>query len=59
MTNNKDYTPALGYDWLSSFYDLTIKLTMPEQSSGPGLLMKLTPGIMKKYLKWDLEQDRI
>jgi ubiquinone/menaquinone biosynthesis C-methylase UbiE len=25
------YIPALGYDFLSKYYDLTIKLTMPEK----------------------------
>lgn len=28
---NKTYIPALGYDFLSEYYDLTIKLTMPEK----------------------------
>lgn len=28
---NKDFIPALGYDFLSEYYDLTIKLTMPEK----------------------------
>ncbi len=27
----KEFVPALGYNWLTSFYDLTIKLTMPEK----------------------------
>lgn len=26
----KKFTPALGYDWLTGFYDFTIKWTMPE-----------------------------
>jgi hypothetical protein len=25
------FTPALGYDFLTGWYDLTIKLTMPER----------------------------
>ncbi len=27
----KIFVPALGYDWLTNFYDVTIKLTMPEK----------------------------
>jgi len=27
----QEYTPALGFDWLSAWYDLAIKLTMPER----------------------------
>ncbi|UJR19043.1 hypothetical protein I4U23_022174 [Adineta vaga] len=30
MSDKKKFIPALGYDWLTKFYDLTIKLTMPE-----------------------------
>ncbi len=26
-----NFTPALGYSWLTGFYDLTIKMTMPEK----------------------------
>lgn len=28
---NEKFIPALGYDFLTTFYDLTIKLTMPEK----------------------------
>lgn len=28
---NEKYIPALGYDFLTAYYDLTIKLTMPEK----------------------------
>ena len=34
MTDKKEFIPALGYDWLTGFYDLAIKLTMPEKKSG-------------------------
>ena len=27
----KTYTPALGYDFLTAYYDLAIKITMPEK----------------------------
>ncbi len=28
---DKEFIPALGYNWLTNFYDATIKLTMPEK----------------------------
>ena len=28
--NKKEFIPALGHDWLTRFYDLTIRVTMPE-----------------------------
>lgn len=31
MKNFKEFKPALGFDWLTGYYDLAIKLTMPEQ----------------------------
>ncbi len=31
MKEKKEFIPALGYNWLTSFYDLTIRLTMPEK----------------------------
>jgi len=31
MTTKKEFIPALGYDWLTAYYDLAIKLTMPEK----------------------------
>jgi len=31
MSEEKKFVPALGYDWLTIFYDATIKLTMPEK----------------------------
>ncbi len=30
--STKEYTSALGYDWLSVWYDLAIKLTVPERT---------------------------
>jgi len=38
-----EYIPALGYDWLTGFYDLTIKLTMPERKFRQLLMDKLAP----------------
>lgn len=31
MGKAHEYIPALGYDWLTGFYDLTIRVTMPER----------------------------
>jgi ubiquinone/menaquinone biosynthesis C-methylase UbiE len=42
MTEKK-YIPALGYDWLTGFYDLTIKLTMPEKKFRARLIDELKP----------------
>lgn len=42
-SNNTDFIPALGYDWLTDFYDLTIKLTMPEKKFRSMLISLLEP----------------
>mgnify|MGYP002785085033 CR=1 FL=1 len=43
MTNKKDFIPALGYNWLTGLYDLTIKLTMPERKFRAKLIDILNP----------------
>lgn len=43
MKEKKDFIPALGYNWLTSFYDLTIKLTMPEKKFRTLLIDELDP----------------
>jgi len=43
MTNKKDFTPALGYNWLTGLYDLAIKLTMPERKFRTKLIDLLNP----------------
>lgn len=43
MTDKKEFIPALGYHWLTSFYDLTIKLTMPEKKFRAQLIDQLDP----------------
>jgi len=43
MAEKKEFTPALGYDWLTGFYDLTVKLTMPEKNIRKKLIEKLAP----------------
>ena len=41
MAEKKDFIPALGYSWLTSFYDLAIRLTMPEQEIRKRLIEEL------------------
>lgn len=43
MTKKKDFIPALGYNWLTGLYDLTIKLTMPERKFRVKLIDILNP----------------
>jgi len=43
MTKKKDFIPALGYNWLTGLYDLTIKLTMPERKFRTKLIDILNP----------------
>jgi ubiquinone/menaquinone biosynthesis C-methylase UbiE len=40
---NKKYIPALGYDFLSEYYDLAIKITMPEKKFRNRLIDWLGP----------------
>jgi ubiquinone/menaquinone biosynthesis C-methylase UbiE len=40
---NKKFIPALGYNWLSGLYDLTIKITMPEKKFRNKLIEYLNP----------------
>ena len=40
---HQKYIPALGYDFLSAYYDLAIKLTMPEKKFRDILIEKLNP----------------
>lgn len=39
----QDYIPALGYDFLTAYYDLTIKLTMPEKKFRRLLIEEIHP----------------
>ena len=43
MIKKKDFIPALGYNWLTGLYDLTIKLTMPERKFRTKLIDILNP----------------
>lgn len=52
MTNTKEYIPALGYDWLTKFYDLSIKITMPEKKFRNKLINEVNPIIGEKILEF-------
>ena len=43
MNNKKEFIPALGYNWLTGYYDLAIKLTMPEKKFRSKLIDELDP----------------
>jgi len=32
IAEKQDFTPTLGYDWLTGFYDLAVKPTMPRKN---------------------------
>lgn len=53
----KEYTPALGYDWLSIWYDLAIKLTMPEQKFRNRLIDHLNPVSGERILEFGGETE--
>lgn len=41
MNDRENFVPALGYDWLTGFYDLTVRMTMPEQQIRTRLIDQL------------------
>lgn len=43
MTSEQKFIPALGYDFLSEYYDLAIKLTMPEKKFRNRLVNFVSP----------------
>ena len=51
-SNKKDFIPALGYDWLTGMYDLTIKLTMPETKFRNRLISEVNPQNDEKILEF-------
>jgi hypothetical protein len=59
MTNKKEFIPVLGYDWLTGFYDLTIKLTMPEKKFRARLIDELKPMNDETILEFGLARDKI
>lgn len=52
MTDKKKFIPVLGYDWLTAFYDLTIKLTMPEKKFRAKIIDELEPKNDEKILEF-------
>lgn len=52
MTTQKKFTPALGYNWLTGLYDLTIKLTMPEKKFRTKLIDILEPNDNESILEF-------
>jgi ubiquinone/menaquinone biosynthesis C-methylase UbiE len=52
MTTAKEFTPALGYDFLTDWYDWAIKLTMPERKFRSLLVSQLDPQPGEKILEF-------
>jgi ubiquinone/menaquinone biosynthesis C-methylase UbiE len=50
--NQDKYIPALGYDFLSDYYDFTIKLTMPEKKFRNKLMDWLNPQTNETILEF-------
>lgn len=49
---NKKFIPALGYDFLTDWYDWTIKLTMPERKFRSRLVAQIDPKPEEKILEF-------
>lgn len=49
---NEKFIPALGYDFLTAYYDLTIKLTMPEKKFRGLLVKEVNPQNGEKILEF-------
>ncbi|MGC1203529.1 MAG: class I SAM-dependent methyltransferase [Flavobacteriaceae bacterium] len=52
VDKNKEFIPALGYNWLTSFYDKAIKFTMPEKEFRNKLIDYLSPGNDEQILEF-------
>ena len=52
MINPNKFIPALGYNFLTEYYDLAIKVTMPEQKIRHLLLEMLNPQPTEKILEF-------
>jgi ubiquinone/menaquinone biosynthesis C-methylase UbiE len=52
MSSGKEFIPALGYDFLTDWYDLTIKLTMPERKFRRMLVEQIDPLPGEKILEF-------
>jgi len=51
-SKSKNFIPALGYDWLTKFYDIAIKLTMPEKLFRNKLIDHLNPKDSEQILEF-------
>lgn len=49
---DKPFIPALGYDFLTNYYDLTIRLTMPEKRIRETLIKEINPQKDEKILEF-------
>lgn len=49
---DKPFIPALGYDFLTNYYDLTISLTMPEKRIRETLIKEIDPQKDEKILEF-------
>tara|TARA_R110002050_G_scaffold200990_1_gene336051 strand:- start:500 stop:1159 length:660 start_codon:yes stop_codon:yes gene_type:complete len=52
VRKNKEFIPALGYDWLTNFYDKAIKFTMPENEFRNKLIDYLNPSNNEQILEF-------
>ncbi|MBA4853443.1 class I SAM-dependent methyltransferase [Emticicia sp. BO119] len=48
----KEFIPALGYDFLTAYYDLVVKLTMPEKKFRSILVKEINPMPNEKILEF-------
>lgn len=48
----KKYIPALGYDFLTAYYDLAIKITMPEKKFRKILVNEINPQASERILEF-------
>lgn len=49
---NKKYIPALGYDFLTAYYDMVIKITMPEKKFRMLLVEEINPQANERILEF-------
>jgi SAM-dependent methyltransferase len=52
MASTKSFTPALGYGWLTRFFDFSIRLTMPEREFRRRTVETLDPRSGEKILNF-------
>ncbi len=50
--NKMKYIPALGYDFLTAYYDMAIKITMPEKKFRRLLVEEINPQANEKILEF-------